>query len=50
MTMPAAKREQSAPAHNLSAAIGSAARGAADWLVRNQKPDGHWVGRPETNA
>ncbi len=50
MTMPAAKREQSAPAHNLSAAIASAARGAADWLVRNQKPDGHWVGRPETNA
>ncbi|BDV38239.1 squalene--hopene cyclase [Methylocystis bryophila] len=50
MTSSAAKREQTAPAHNLRAAIESAARGAADWLVRNQKPDGHWAGRPETNA
>ena len=41
---------RSTAAHNLSAATHSAARAAADWLVENQKPDGHWVGRPETNA
>jgi len=50
VTSLAARREQSAAAHNLSAAMHSAARAAADWLVENQKPDGHWAGRPETNA
>jgi len=50
VTSLATRREPSPAAHNLSAAIQTAARAAADWLVRNQKPDGHWAGRPETNA
>src|ERR1700761_1811296 len=39
-----------APTDNFGAALRSAARGAADWLVANQKPDGHWVGRDDSNA
>jgi squalene-hopene/tetraprenyl-beta-curcumene cyclase len=50
VTLTAVKLKESAGAHNLRAAIQTAARAAADWLVRNQKPDGHWAGRPETNA
>jgi squalene-hopene/tetraprenyl-beta-curcumene cyclase len=36
--------------HNLGAALRSAARSAADWLIGEQKPDGHWIGPNETNA
>ncbi len=36
--------------HNFSAALASTVRGAASWLVASQKPDGHWVGRAESNA
>ncbi|MDE2364427.1 MAG: squalene--hopene cyclase [Hyphomicrobiales bacterium] len=37
-------------AGNARAAMGSAISAAAKWLVDRQKPDGHWVGRAETNA
>jgi squalene-hopene/tetraprenyl-beta-curcumene cyclase len=47
----ATKLEAEAPtAHNAHSALQSAARAAADWLIAHQKPDGHWVGRAETNA
>ncbi len=38
------RREDNGPA--LQAAV----RAAAGWLVDHQKPDGHWVGRAESNA
>src|ERR1700761_8974281 len=31
-------------------ALQAAIRAAAGWLVDHQKPDGHWVGRAESNA
>src|SRR6202789_4523074 len=31
-------------------ALQAAVRAAAGWLVDHQKPDGHWVGRAESNA
>ena len=36
--------------HNFRAALQSTVRAAAEWLIDRQKPDGHWVGRAETNA
>ncbi len=38
-----------AAAHNFRPAMQSTLRAAADWLIKNQKPDGHWVGRAESN-
>jgi squalene-hopene/tetraprenyl-beta-curcumene cyclase len=38
------------PADNFDAALAASARAAADWLVANQKPDGHWVARADSNA
>jgi squalene-hopene/tetraprenyl-beta-curcumene cyclase len=38
------------PAANFEAALDAAARAAADWLVQNQKPDGHWVARALSNS
>jgi len=35
---------------NLHAALDASIDGAVRWLVSQQKPDGHWVGRAETNA
>ena len=35
---------------NYQTALQSTVRAAADWLIANQKPDGHWVGRAESNA
>ena len=35
---------------NLTGAVDRAAADAADWLYANQKPDGHWVARLQTNA
>lgn len=35
---------------NFRAALHSATRVAAQWSIDRQKPDGHWVGRAETNA
>ena len=35
---------------NFDAALAGAARAAADWLVADQKPDGHWVARAESNS
>jgi squalene-hopene/tetraprenyl-beta-curcumene cyclase len=35
---------------NLSAALSASIDGAIDWLKAEQRPDGHWVGRAETNA
>ena len=35
---------------NFRQALQSTVRAAADWLIDRQKPDGHWVGRAETNA
>jgi squalene-hopene/tetraprenyl-beta-curcumene cyclase len=35
---------------NLSAALSASIDGAVDWLKATQRPDGHWVGRAETNA
>jgi squalene-hopene/tetraprenyl-beta-curcumene cyclase len=43
------ERAATAPS-NFLAALESTTRAAADWLIANQKPDGHWVGRAETNA
>jgi len=31
-------------------ALQAAVRAAAEWMVEHQKPDGHWVGRVESNA
>jgi len=41
---------QAAQASNFQSALESTARAAADWLIARQKPDGHWVGRAESNA
>ncbi len=38
------------PTANFDAALAAAARAAADWLVADQKPDGHWVARADSNA
>lgn len=35
---------------NFDRAVGEAVRAASDWLVANQKPEGYWVGRLESNA
>ena len=35
---------------NFRAALNSTLRSAADWLIANRKPDGHWAGRAHTNA
>ncbi len=35
---------------NFDAALRAGLRGAVDWLVARQKPDGHWVGRAESNG
>jgi squalene-hopene/tetraprenyl-beta-curcumene cyclase len=35
---------------NLTAALEASIDGAVAWLMGQQKPDGHWVGRAETNA
>ncbi len=43
-------RAENTGAHNYEAALRSTARAAADWLIDRQKPDGHWVGRAESNA
>ena len=45
-----APRSNTVEPSNFNLALQSAMRGAADWLVARQKPDGHWVGRAETNA
>jgi squalene-hopene/tetraprenyl-beta-curcumene cyclase len=37
-------------ASNFTAALGSGVRAAVEWLIARQKPDGHWVGRAESNA
>ena len=38
------------PTTNFDAALAAAARAAADWLIADQKPDGHWVARADSNA
>lgn len=35
---------------NFRAALDASVRGAADWLVARQRPDGHWVGPAQSNA
>ena len=35
---------------NLAAALAASIDDAVRWLVGQQRPDGHWVGRAETNA
>ncbi len=35
---------------NFRAALRSSAKAAVDWLIADQKPDGHWVGRAESNG
>jgi squalene-hopene/tetraprenyl-beta-curcumene cyclase len=35
---------------NYASALHNATRAAAGWLLERQKPDGHWVGRAESNA
>ncbi len=39
-----------AGAHNFRSAMQSTMRAAAGWLIDRQKPDGHWVGRAESNS
>lgn len=43
-------RAEKTGAHNYAAALRSTAQAAVDWLIERQKPDGHWVGRAESNA
>ena len=38
------------PRGNFAASLAASARAAADWLVANQMPDGHWVGRDDSNS
>src|SRR4051794_15941858 len=38
------------PRDNFQTALRACARAAADWLVADQKPDGHWVARADSNA
>ena len=35
---------------NYGNTLDAATRAAAAWLIARQKPDGHWVGRAESNA
>jgi squalene-hopene/tetraprenyl-beta-curcumene cyclase len=35
---------------NFGSALRSSAQAAIDWLLAQQKPDGHWVGRAESNS
>ena len=35
---------------NFAAALRASVAAATDWLLARQKPDGHWVGRAESNA
>ena len=35
---------------DLNRALQSSVRGAAEWLIGQQRPDGHWFGRTETNV
>ncbi|MBB4197523.1 squalene-hopene/tetraprenyl-beta-curcumene cyclase [Rhodoblastus sphagnicola] len=35
---------------NFAVALRSGVSAAVDWLVTRQKPDGHWVGRAESNS
>ena len=35
---------------NFSTALRSGVSAAVDWLIADQKPDGHWVGRAESNS
>jgi squalene-hopene/tetraprenyl-beta-curcumene cyclase len=37
-------------ADNFGAALSSAIESSIAWLIARQKPDGHWVGRAESNA
>jgi len=41
---------RAAAPRNIDGALRASVQQAADWLIANQKPDGHWVGRAETNA
>ena len=41
---------KAAAPHNFDAALKSSVLGAAAWLVAHQRPDGHWVGRAESNS
>ena len=43
------ERSQGDPG-NFDTALRSTVRAASEWLIKNQKPDGHWVGRAESNA
>ena len=36
--------------HNAQAAMQSTVKSAVQWLIDNQKPDGHWVGSAQSNA
>jgi squalene-hopene/tetraprenyl-beta-curcumene cyclase len=38
------------PTDNFAAALRHAAHAAADWLIADQKSDGHWVARADSNA
>ncbi len=38
------------PGGNFEAQLDQSIKAAADWLKRNQKPEGYWVGRLESNA
>jgi len=38
------------PQDNFGAALRSGVGAAVDWLIERQKPDGHWVGRAESNS
>jgi squalene-hopene/tetraprenyl-beta-curcumene cyclase len=40
----------SASQDNFAAALRSGVSAAVDWLVERQKPDGHWVGRAQSNS
>ncbi|HNR77578.1 MAG TPA: hypothetical protein PKM48_10645, partial [Parvularculaceae bacterium] len=35
---------------NFEAQLDASIKAAADWLKANQKPEGYWVGRLESNA
>jgi len=36
--------------HNAQAAMQASVKSAVQWLIDNQKPDGHWVGSAQSNA
>ncbi len=50
MSLTEARKPENTSAHNYLAAMRSTAQAAVDWLVKHQKPDGHWVGPAESNA